>query len=317
VNPDSLAALSDSLFSVTVALYSLAVVAFCAQLAFGRRPARTPELVAAGGVPAPSADAPAADDSRGRRWGVVAMGLTVLGALAHAGVLVARGLATDRLPWGNMYEFATATVLVAVVAYVVFAVRAPGLRHLGLFVLAPVVLALVLIGLFLYADAGPLVAALRSYWLAIHVSTAIIGFGIFFVSGIASIMFLVRSRHEARVADGEAPGSGIVWKLPAAAALDRVAHRTAVFGFPIWTFAVIAGAIWAEAAWGRFWGWDPKETWAFIAWFVYAAYLHARTTAGWRGRPAAWVNVVGLVVMIFNLLFVNMVSTGLHSYAGV
>jgi cytochrome c-type biogenesis protein CcsB len=321
VNPDSLAALSDSLFSITVALYSLAVVAFCAQLAFGRRPVRSPELVGAG-APVPAADStaadtPPADDARGRRWGLVAMGLTVLGALAHAGVLVARGLATDRLPWGNMYEFATATVLVAVVAFVVFAVRAPGLRHLGLFVLAPVVLALVLIGLFLYADAGPLVAALRSYWLAIHVSTAIIGFGIFFVSGIASILFLVRSRYEARVADGEAPGSGIVSKLPAAAALDRVAHRTAVFGFPIWTFAVIAGAIWAEAAWGRFWGWDPKETWAFIAWVVYAAYLHARTTAGWRGRPAAWVNVVGLVVMIFNLLFVNMVSTGLHSYAGV
>jgi len=319
VTPDSLASLSDSLFSITVALYSLAVVAFCAQLAFGRRPARTPELVAAGSGPAPvePATAAPAEDRRGRRWGVIAMGLTVLGALTHGGVLVARGLATDRLPWGNMYEFATATVFVAVVAYVVLAFRAPGLRHLGLFVLAPVVLALVLIGLFLYAEAGPLVAALRSSWLAIHVSTAIIGFGIFFVSGIASIMFLVRSRYEARLADGEAPGSGIVSKLPAAAALDRVAHRTAVFGFPIWTFAVIAGAIWAEAAWGRFWGWDPKETWAFIAWVVYAAYLHARTTAGWRGRPAAWVNVVGLAVMIFNLLFVNMVSTGLHSYAGV
>ena len=323
MNPDSLASLSDNLFSVTVALYSLAVVAFCAQLAFGRRSARTPELVAAGGGAAPvrpAGDAPA-DDGRGRRWGLAAMGLTVLGALTHAGVLLFRGLATDRLPWGNMYEFATATVLVAVVAYVAFAVRAPGLRHLGLFVLAPVVLALVLIGLFLYADAGPLVAALRSYWLAIHVTTAIIGFGIFFVSGIASVMYLVRSRYEARLADGEADGEasgpGIVAKLPAAAALDRVAHRTAVFGFPIWTFAVIAGAIWAEAAWGRFWGWDPKETWAFIAWVVYAAYLHARTTAGWRGRPAAWVNVVGLVVMIFNLLFVNMVSTGLHSYAGV
>jgi cytochrome c-type biogenesis protein CcsB len=319
VNPDSLAALSDSLFSITVALYSLAVVAFCAQLAFGRRPARTPELIAAGGGSAPAEPAPEgpAEDRRGRRWGVVAMGLTVLGVLAHGGVLVFRGLATDRLPWGNMYEFATATVLVAVVAYIVFALRAPALRHLGLFVLAPVVLALVLIGLFLYAQAGPLVAALRSYWLAIHVSTAIIGFGIFFVSGIASAMYLVRSRYEARLADGGAPESGIVSRLPAAAALDRVAHRTAVFGFPIWTFAVIAGAIWAEAAWGRFWGWDPKETWAFIAWVVYAAYLHARTTAGWRGRPAAWVNVVGLVVMIFNLLFVNMVSTGLHSYAGV
>jgi cytochrome c-type biogenesis protein CcsB len=318
VTPDSLSSLSDSLFSITVALYSLAVVAFCAQLAFGRRPASTPELVGAGApvVPGRPDNAPP-EDSRGRRWGIVAMGLTVLGALTQAGVLLFRGLATDRLPWGNMYEFATATVLVAVVVYVVFAVRVPALRHLGLFVLAPVVLALVLIGLFLYADAGPLVAALRSYWLAIHVTTAITGFGIFFVSGIASVMYLVRSRYEARLAEGAAPESGIVAKLPPATALDRVAHRTAVFGFPIWTFAVIAGAIWAEAAWGRFWGWDPKETWAFIAWVVYAAYLHARTTAGWRGRPAAWVNVVGLVVMIFNLLFVNMVSTGLHSYAGV
>ena len=317
MTPDQLASLSDSLFSISVALYSLAVVAFSAQLAFGRRTARTPELVAAGiGAPAAVAQAPA-EDTRGRQWGVLAVGLTVLGALAHAGVLVARGLATDRLPWGNMYEFSTAVVLVAVVAYVAFALRAPALRHIGLFVLAPVVLSLVLIGLFLYAEAGPLVAALRSYWLAIHVSTAVIGFGIFFVSGIASILYLLRVRHDERVATGDAQDGGLISRLPVAAALDRVAHRTAVFGFPIWTFAVIAGAIWAEAAWGRFWGWDPKETWAFIAWVVYAAYLHARTTAGWRGRPAAWVNVVGLVVMIFNLTFVNMVSTGLHSYAGV
>jgi cytochrome c-type biogenesis protein CcsB len=317
VTPDQLASLSDSLFSISVALYSLAVVAFSAQLAFGRRTARTPELVAAGGGAPAAATQDPAEDTRGRRWGVLAMGLTVVGALVHAGILVARGLATDRLPWGNMYEFSTAVVLVAVVAYVAFALRAPALRHIGLFVLAPVVLSLVLIGLFLYAEAGPLVAALRSYWLAIHVSTAVIGFGIFFVSGIASILYLLRVRHDERVATGDAQDGGLLSRLPVAAALDRVAHRTAVFGFPIWTFAVIAGAIWAEAAWGRFWGWDPKETWAFIAWVVYAAYLHARTTAGWRGRPAAWVNVVGLVVMIFNLTFVNMVSTGLHSYAGV
>ncbi|SOD94269.1 c-type cytochrome biogenesis protein CcsB [Blastococcus haudaquaticus] len=318
MTPDQLASLSDNLFSISIALYSLAMVAFCAQLAFGRRTTRTRELVGAGGPPAasPEATTGAGEDGRGRRWGVIALGLTALGALAHGAVLITRGLATDRLPWGNMYEFSTATVLVAVVAYLVFAVRTPGLRHIGLFVLAPVVLAMVLIGLFLYAEAGPLVAALRSYWLAIHVSTAIIGFGIFFVSGIASVLYLVRVRYEERVAAGEEPG-GLLSRLPGAAVLDRVAHRTAVFGFPIWTFTVIAGAIWAEAAWGRFWGWDPKETWAFIAWVVYAAYLHARTTAGWRGRPAAWVNVVGLGVMIFNLTFVNMVSTGLHSYAGV
>jgi len=318
VTPDqSMAELSDHLFTVAVALYSLAVVAFCAQLAFGRRPA----LVGAGAPVLDHAADPDVESERGRRWGLAAMALTVLGAVAHAGVLVTRGLATDRLPWGNMYEFATATVLVAVVAYVVLALRSPGLRHIGVFVLAPVVLALVLIGLFLYAEAGPLVAALRSYWLAIHVTTAILGFGIFFVSGIASVLYLVRVRSDAREQEARAAGEpvadGIVSRLPAAASLDRVAHRTAVFGFPVWTFAVIAGAIWAESAWGRFWGWDPKETWAFIAWVVYAGYLHARTTAGWRGQPAAWVNVVGLVVMVFNLLFVNIVSTGLHSYAGV
>jgi cytochrome c-type biogenesis protein CcsB len=322
VTADTLAQLSNTLFSITVALYSLGVVAFCAQLAFGRRPARARELVGAGAPVEPSAALadPTAEPARGRRWGLIAMGLTVVGLLTHIGILVTRGLATDRLPWGNMYEFATAVVLVAVAAFTVLAARAPGLRHIGAFVMGPAVLALVLIGLELYTDAKPLVAALRSYWLAIHVTTAILGFGIFFVSGIASVLYLLRSRYEGKEAAGETPaGSGfrVVERLPAAASLDRVAHRTAVFGFPIWTFAVIAGAIWAESAWGRFWGWDPKETWAFIAWVVYAGYLHARTTAGWRGRPAAWVNVVGLGVMIFNLLYVNLVSTGLHSYAGV
>jgi cytochrome c-type biogenesis protein CcsB len=319
VTEEQLAALSDTLFSVAVALYSLAVVAFCAELAFGR-PARerSRQLVAAGGAPVdePAAAGTPEEPARARRLGLLAMALTVLGALAHAGVLVARGLATDRLPWGNMYEFATAVVLVAVTAYTVLAVRAPVLRHIGVFVLAPVVVSMVLIGLFLYTEAGPLVAALRSSWLAVHVSMATLGFGIFFVSGIASVLYLVRVRRDARVAAG-ATAPSLLDRLPSAAALDRSAHRTAVFGFPIWTFAVIAGAIWAESAWGRFWGWDPKETWAFIAWVVYAAYLHARTTSGWRGRPSAWVNVVGLAVMVFNLLYVNLVSTGLHSYAGV
>ncbi len=318
----SLAALSDTLFSIAVALYSLAVIAFCAELAFGGKqaPARSRELVSARAGGGADTSLPSASDPepvRARRVGAIAMALTLVGAVVHAGVLVTRGLSTGRLPWGNMYEFGTAVVLVAVVVYVVLALRTPALRHIGVFVLAPVVLSMVGIGLFLYASAGPLVAALRSSWLAVHVTTAILGFGIFFVSGIASVMYLVRSRYEAEVAAGGRPLSRIVHRLPTAAALDRTAHRTAVFGFPIWTFAVIAGAIWAESAWGRFWGWDPKETWAFIAWVVYAAYLHARTTAGWRGRPSAWVNVVGLGVMVFNLLYVNMVSTGLHSYGGL
>ncbi|SFK34144.1 c-type cytochrome biogenesis protein CcsB [Geodermatophilus ruber] len=307
----SLADLSDTLFSISVAVYSVAVVAFSAQLAFGRRPAR--ELVgAAVGAGPDGTSIPGAGRAPSSRWGLIGLALTALGALVHAAVLVTRGMAADRLPWGNMYEFATAVVLVGVVSFVVLAVRVPGVRTMGAFVLAPVVLSLVAIGLFLYTETGPLVAALRSSWLAVHVSSAILGFGVFFVSGIASVLYLLRVRH-----DATGGSSSVLSRLPAAATLDRVAHRTAVFGFPVWTFAVIAGAIWAESAWGRFWGWDPKETWAFIAWVVYAGYLHARTTAGWRGRPAAWVNVVGLVVMVFNLLYVNMVSTGLHSYAGV
>ena len=327
MTPDqSLLDLSDTFFSLAVALYSVALVAFCAQLAFGRRPQRVGDLVAAGSGPVTgtrddllggeSTDAVAdrAAQRRAQLWGTLAIGVTVLAALAHAGVLVCRWLALDRLPWGNMYEFATAVVLVSVVAYVVLALRAPALRHIGVFVLAPVVLGMVAIGLFLYVRGAPLVAALRSAWLGIHVTAAILGFGIFLVSGIASVLYLVRSKDEAKPA--EERGTGFVSRLPASSVLDGLAHRTAVFGFPIWTFAVIAGAIWAESAWGRFWGWDPKETWSFIAWVIYAGYLHARTTAGWRGRPAAWVNVVGLVVMIFNLTFVNLVSSGLHSYGG-
>ncbi|WP_138759541.1 c-type cytochrome biogenesis protein CcsB [Modestobacter altitudinis] len=312
---ESLARLSDTFFTITVVVYSLAVVAFCAELAFGR-PARAQQLVAAGGdrLPAaPSTEEPA----RARRLGSLAMLLTVLGLLTHAAVVVTRGMAADRLPWGNMYEFTTVVVLVAVLAYTLLAVRAPELRHIGVFIMGPVVVAMALIRLVLYVQAGPLVAALRSWWLAVHVTTATLGFGIFFVSGIVSVLYLVKSRREERAVAGAVPGPSLLDRLPSAAALDRTAHRTAVFGFPIWTFAVIAGAIWAESAWGRFWGWDPKETWAFIAWVVYAAYLHARTTSGWRGRPSAWVNVVGLAVMVFNLLYVNFVSTGLHSYAGV
>jgi cytochrome c-type biogenesis protein CcsB len=320
VTDSSLADLSDNLFSVSVALYSVALLAFCAQLAFGRRSVRSHELVGVGGgpvlpeAPVPPAGQDAPETARGARWGLIGMALTALGAVTHAGVLVARGMATGRLPWGNMYEFATAVVLVAVVAYFVLAVRQPSLRHIGVFVLGPVILAMVGIGLFLYTEAGPLVAALRSSWLGIHVTSAILGSGIFLVSGIASALYLVRTR---RSAGERGAGGGLIDRLPSAAGLDRLAHRTAVFGFPIYTFAMIAGAIWAESAWGRFWGWDPKETWMFISWVVYAGYLHARTTAGWRGRPAAWANVVGLAVVLFNLLYVNMVSTGLHSYGGV
>ena len=171
-------------------------------------------------------------------------------------------------------------------------------------------------GKWLYTNAAPVMPALQSYWLPIHVSVVSLGSGVFLVAGVASILFLVKmSRYGQPGAQGAV--ARIAAKLPDAQTLDRIAYRTTIFGFPVFGFGVIFGAIWAEEAWGRFWGWDPKETVAFIAWVVYAAYLHARSTAGWRDKKAAWINVVGFVAMVFNLFFINLVTVGLHSYAGV
>jgi cytochrome c-type biogenesis protein CcsB len=174
-------------------------------------------------------------------------------------------------------------------------------------VLLPIVVLMFLGGTVLYAQATPLIPALNSYWITIHVSAAATATGILLVSGVASVLYLLGTGGSARIAA----------RLPATASLDRLAYRTAVLALPIWTFAIITGAIWAEAAWGRYWGWDPKETCALVAWVVYAGYLHARATAGWRGPRAAWINVGGFGAMLFNLFFVNIVVAGLHSYAGI
>ncbi len=245
------------------------------------------------------------------RFGRMGVSLTVLGAALQLSMLVVRGVAAGRPPWGNMYEFVAAVTLVGVVAWLVVLFRRPELRRLGVFVLLPVILLMFLGGTVLYTQAAPVVPALRSYWLAIHVTAAVISSGILLFAGVASVLYLLRSAHDS--------SGRMAWtsRLPEASVLDRVAYRATAVAFPIWTFAVITGAIWAEAAWGRYWGWDPKETTAFIAWVVYAGYLHARSTAGWRGQKAATVNVVGFAVMSFNLFFVNLVVTGLHSYAGV
>jgi cytochrome c-type biogenesis protein CcsB len=177
------------------------------------------------------------------------------------------------------------------------------------FVLLPTAMLLYIGGNFLYAEVAPLQPSLRSYWIVIHVAAAIMASGVFVVSGVTSALHLA-SRRRPVAAE---PRRG----LPEPEFLDRLAYRSGVFGFVTITFAIITGAVWAESAWGRFWGWDPKETVAFVTWICYAAYLHARATAGWQARRAAWINIAGLVIVLFNLFFVNLVVAGLHSYAGV
>jgi cytochrome c-type biogenesis protein CcsB len=306
----SLAHLSDVLLVWTVSAYALAMLGYAAEFAFGR----------SGG------------SARAGRAGRAAVVLTVAGWVAHVASVTTRGFAVHRVPWGNMYEFSSMVSLVAVTVFLVLLARQP-VRFLGAFVMAPVVLYLGLAGTVLYAKAGPLVPALNSYWIKIHVVAAITASGAFMVSGVVTVLYLLKDRWERRSA-GPAPVSigpgaaaavefgdtrvgGLMHWLPASAVLDRLAYRVIAFAFPVWTFAVIAGAIWAEQAWSRYWGWDPKETWSFITWLAYAAYLHARATAGWRGRRAAVLSLIGFGCLMVDYYVVNTVLVGLHSYAGV
>jgi cytochrome c-type biogenesis protein CcsB len=271
------------------------------------------------------------------RVGHVAVALTVAGWGAHVGSVVTRGFAAHRVPWGNMYEFSSMVSLVAVTVFLLLLTRQQ-VRFLGAFVMAPVVLYLGLAGTVLYANAGPLVPALNSYWIKIHVVAAITASGAFMVSGVVTVLYLLKERWERRtptlsfgpgaaaaVEVGAPPAQpvelpsrrGLMAWLPASEVLDRLAYRIVSFAFPVWTFAIIAGAIWAEQAWSRYWGWDPKETWSFITWLAYAAYLHARATAGWRGRRAAVLSLIGFGALMVDYYVVNTVITGLHSYAGV
>jgi cytochrome c-type biogenesis protein CcsB len=180
-----------------------------------------------------------------------------------------------------------------------------------------VLILLTVSGRWLYTHAAPVMPALQSYWLPIHVSVVSLGSGVFLVAGVASVLFLLKMSRYGEPGRSDSLLGRIVSRLPDAQSLDRIAYRTTIFAFPVFGFGVIFGAIWAEEAWGRYWGWDPKETLSFIAWVIYAAYLHARSTAGWRDKKAAWINVAGFVAMLFNLFFINLVTVGLHSYAGV
>lgn len=330
--------LSDTLLFAAVVLYALAMLGFAGDQATSRArrvttpvvrrvgsPAATARtLVGAGGLavdePAPPVVPPVtitpASKGFAGRFGV---GVTLLGVVVHVGSVLCRGFAAHRVPWGNMYEFSSMVALAVVVGFLVCLQRGKLERSMGAFIMLPVVLYLGLAGTVLYTKAGPLVPALNSYWIKIHVAAAIMASGCFLLSGMIAVLYLLRDRFDRRTAAGlpvRFPTS-VASALPAAQGLDRAAYAVIAFAFPIWTFAIIAGAIWAESAWGRYWGWDPKETWSFITWVLYASYLHARSTAGWKGRKAAWISVAAALALIVDYYVVNIFVVGIHSYAGV
>lgn len=266
-----------------------------------------------GGTSTSTAD-PAREES-GRRAGNIAMALAWLSfALLFVAVLT-RGMWAGRVPWGNMYEFSLVSAFAVLGVFLAVSLTRD-VRWLGVFIVPLVLLTLGLAVTVLYTEAAQLVPALQSYWLVIHVSAAIICGGGFTFAAVTALLYLARDSYDRGTRAGRALAP-LARRLPASERLDSMTYRTIMFTFPLWTFAIVAGAIWAEAAWGRYWGWDPKETWSFIAWVVYAAYLHARSTVGWRGRRAAWLAVVGVAVYWFNYFGVNLLFSGLHSYSGL
>jgi cytochrome c-type biogenesis protein CcsB len=352
----TLADTSNGLLLTTLILYALAMLCYACDFAFAKHrvladaadsgavvaAVAAPELVTAGAggpsapvsapPPPPPPAAAAVVDSRpagsaggdvaASRWPSgfwlrIAFGLTCSGLVLHVFAILTRGLAEHRVPWGNMYEFIGAFTCMAVLVLVAASVwyRA---YYMGLFVLLPVVFGLGIDLTWIYTPAGSLVPALQSYWIAIHVTAMIVAIGLFLFGAVVTTLYLLADRSQRRLAAGQPSWSAGIWEhLPVPAILDRLSYRSVLFGFPVWTFGVMAGAIWADHAWGRYWGWDPKETWSFITWVVYAMFLHARATAGWRGRRAAWIHLLGFGCLLFNVIGVNLWITGLHSYAGM
>ncbi len=262
-------------------------------------------------VPAEGSNARTMDYAKADRAARIATALMLLAFILLLVAVVARGLSNGHVPWGNMYEFSITGALTFTGAYLA-ALRKYDLRWLGLFISLAALLTLGTAITLLYRDSAPLVPALKSTWLIIHVVAAIISGGVFLLSNVIAGAYLYLDARER--------GAGRpAWatRLPSLEVLDQLSYRLVAFVFPLWTFSVIAGAIWAESAWGRYWGWDPKETWAFITWVAYAAYLHARVTVGWKGRRAAWLCLFAGSTFLFNYVYVNVWGTGKHTYSGL
>jgi cytochrome c-type biogenesis protein CcsB len=320
----TLATLSNQLVYSAMAVYTGAMAAFAVDLSGrGTRVATQAEvLVGPDGEPVTdvSSVTPSAPTGESRprprtRIGGIAVALTWLAFALHLGGVVARGASVHRAPWGNMYEFSVSGAVVVTAVFLAVLSRRD-VRYLGTFVVGPVLLTLGLAVTVLYTRAAQLVPALQSFWLVIHVSVAFIASALFTLAFSTTVIQLVQERRELARAAGREPARGrFMDNLPGSVELERSSYRLHAIAFPLWTFTVMAGAIWAEHAWGRYWNWDPKEVWSFVIWVVYAGYLHARATRGWDGRRSAYLALAGYGCILFNFLVVNIFFVGLHSYA--
>lgn len=309
MTPPELDSFSLLLVYSAMAVYTLAFIAYAVDVArrSGSKPVAAEARVLVGaGAPVEAAPAAAAQPARPGRGARIGYVLTVLAWVLHVAGDVLRGLSAGRVPWANMYEFALTGVAVIVGVFVLSRLWRD-LNFLGVFItgLATVFLGLATVNF--YVAPTPLPPALQSYWLVIHVFVATLATGFFALGSGLSILQLIKERRD----------SGFLRSLPSPVQLEDLAYRVGVVGFIFWTFTLIAGAVWAEHAWGRYWGWDTKEVWTFVIWVIYAGYIHARATRGWRGSRSAWLQLVGFAAILFNYSVVNLFFKGLHAYSGL
>lgn len=251
-----------------------------------------------------------------RKSGAMAMSLSWLAAMLLIASIALRAFAVMRPPITNLFEFGVGGATATLVVYLVLAQRRP-LRWLGLFVVLPVLSMLGIALVLWYVPAAELAPALDDYWIAIHVPIAVLSYGIFTVAFVVTLMQLLVERRERRRSEGQDVAPGVLDSLPNFTRLDRIAYSLHVVAFPLWTFTIIAGAIWGQKAWGTYWSWDPKEIWSFVIWVIYAAYLHARATSGWKRRSSNLIAIAGYVAILLNVTAVNLIAPGLHSYSGL
>ena len=259
-----------------------------------------------------------------RPFANVAVALTLMAALAHGFAVAARGVAANRVPWANMFEFLTTGALVVAVVFLLVLIRRD-VRFLGTFAIGLVTTMMVAATIGFPTPVAHVQPPLQSYWIAIHVSLAVLAMGLFTLTFAMNVLQLIQNRRELAQLGGESGRAGQAvarWQfmrlVPSSISLENWAYRMNAVGFVLWTLGpLITGAIWAEEAWGRYWGWDTKEVWTFVIWVVYAGYLHARATRGWTGNRAAWLSIIGFACIIFNYAVVNVYFPGLHSYAGL
>ncbi|MCX0277201.1 c-type cytochrome biogenesis protein CcsB [Nocardia zapadnayensis] len=250
---------------------------------------------------------------RSRKLARIATSLTVLALVLHMGAVLTRALSVMRVPWGNMMEYAMTAAAIAGIVYLV-ALRFRDMRYLGTFVTGAILVTLGLCITVFYTPAAQLVPALQNYWIYIHVPIAILSTALLSVSAAMALFQICKAWSESR---GSSRRLAFMDRVPSSGDIEQVSYRIAAVGFITWTFTLIAGAIWAELAWGRPWGWDSKEIWTFVVWVIYAAYLHARATRGWGPTKVAVLNLIGMASLVFNFAIVNVYFDGLHSYSGI